>query len=341
MPLNIKGPGVGKDVQIKPINFRHLLLLIALMCTMFLSSGQDFVRWIESRYTVTFPEVLPTNYSDLTSISRELSNLLTRYFKNEYAAGFYRKHSPRQLQAIAYFKAQHRQINDTALALASLLTGFYTHYSDKYDLAGPCKLSILEAIDCQLMLDALVDERRDLIKSLLCLSFKISNPQYLDQKLQQIVFQEEETREVYYDAYTAFHLALRYFSGIVPGNVARSEIDTVFFSYPFSLTQWIEMRDDLRKIEYLNTALKTDIVPARFPLLIHPAVRMTKSPTPVEKKMPQPSSTSHSTRYIVRRGDTLTAIARRFGTTVEALKYANQLKTDRITEGQSLVIPQR
>ncbi|RCX03968.1 LysM domain-containing protein [Schleiferia thermophila] len=341
MPLNTKGPGIAKDPGSKRIGLSQILFLPILMSAMFTGSGQDFSRWIEARYAVVYSDVLPTNYAELTAISRELTGLLTRYYKNEYAAGFYRKHSPRQVQAIAFFKAQHRQINDTALALASLLTGFYTHYLDKYDLAGPCKLSILEAIDCQLMLDALVDERRDLIKSLLCLSFKISNPQYLDQKLQQIVFQEEETREVHYDAYTAFQLALRYFSGIEPGAVAKSEVDTVVFPYAFSLEQWIESREELRKTEFLNTSLKTDIVPARFPLLVHLAVHLTKSPTPVEKKMPQPSSTTHSTRYIVRRGDTLTAIARKFGTTVEALKYANQLKSDRITEGQSLVIPQR
>lgn len=43
--------------------------------------------------------------------------------------------------------------------------------------------------------------------------------------------------------------------------------------------------------------------------------------------------------YVVQSGDNLTKIARRFGTTVQALREANQLRTDRIRVGDKLRIP--
>lgn len=43
--------------------------------------------------------------------------------------------------------------------------------------------------------------------------------------------------------------------------------------------------------------------------------------------------------YTVRKGDTLSAIAKRYGTTVAALKRANGLKSDLILVGQRLILP--
>jgi len=43
--------------------------------------------------------------------------------------------------------------------------------------------------------------------------------------------------------------------------------------------------------------------------------------------------------YIVRRGDTLSGIARRFGTTIKAIMSANRLTSTRIYVGQRLIIP--
>lgn len=69
--------------------------------------------------------------------------------------------------------------------------------------------------------------------------------------------------------------------------------------------------------------------PALVPVLpaaAEPAVAATK---------PAPAKT-----YVVRPGDTLTAIAKRFGVTVAALAAANRLKNpDRVLAGQRLVIP--
>ncbi|MCL6431946.1 MAG: LysM peptidoglycan-binding domain-containing protein [Anaerolineae bacterium] len=43
--------------------------------------------------------------------------------------------------------------------------------------------------------------------------------------------------------------------------------------------------------------------------------------------------------YVVAAGDTLSAIAERYGTTVEALMAANALETTDIYAGQELIIP--
>lgn len=54
---------------------------------------------------------------------------------------------------------------------------------------------------------------------------------------------------------------------------------------------------------------------------------------------PEPTPTPETTIYVVQRGDTLFSIARRFGSTVEAVKAANNLMSNNITPGQQLVIP--
>lgn len=51
------------------------------------------------------------------------------------------------------------------------------------------------------------------------------------------------------------------------------------------------------------------------------------------------SSSGSTTTYKVRSGDTLGAIASRYGTTVSAIKRASGLKSDRLSVGQRLTIP--
>ena len=51
------------------------------------------------------------------------------------------------------------------------------------------------------------------------------------------------------------------------------------------------------------------------------------------------SSSGGTTTYKVRSGDTLGAIAARYGTTVNAIKRASGLKSDRLSVGQRLTIP--
>lgn len=68
----------------------------------------------------------------------------------------------------------------------------------------------------------------------------------------------------------------------------------------------------------------------------------TPTVTPTLAVSPTPTSTPVPTEgftYIVRWGDTLFSIARRFGTTVDAIKAANGLTSDLIIVGQELTIP--
>lgn len=54
---------------------------------------------------------------------------------------------------------------------------------------------------------------------------------------------------------------------------------------------------------------------------------------------PTPTVMPTAVIYIVQRGDTLYAIARRYGSTVDALKSANGLTSNNISPGQQLIIP--
>jgi len=62
-------------------------------------------------------------------------------------------------------------------------------------------------------------------------------------------------------------------------------------------------------------------------------------PAPAPAVAPAPSSPSGETVYVVKSGDTLTKIADRFGTSVKAIRTANNLQTTVIRVGQKLVIP--
>lgn len=63
------------------------------------------------------------------------------------------------------------------------------------------------------------------------------------------------------------------------------------------------------------------------------------SKTTAGKKATASTRTSSSSRYSVRSGDSLNAIAKRYGTTASALQRANGLKGTMIHPGQSLVVP--
>lgn len=54
---------------------------------------------------------------------------------------------------------------------------------------------------------------------------------------------------------------------------------------------------------------------------------------------PTPTATPETVVYVVQRGDTLYSIARRYGSTVEAVKAANGLASNHISPGQQLIIP--
>lgn len=67
--------------------------------------------------------------------------------------------------------------------------------------------------------------------------------------------------------------------------------------------------------------------------------KKSTSSSSTAKKSSSTAKKSTSSRYTVVKGDTLSAIARKKGTTVAKLKSANALKSDLIRIGQSLKIP--
>ncbi|MEN3003958.1 LysM peptidoglycan-binding domain-containing protein [Dehalobacterium formicoaceticum] len=78
------------------------------------------------------------------------------------------------------------------------------------------------------------------------------------------------------------------------------------------------------------------------PDMIAPGQRLRiPQPTPTPSPTPTPTPTPRPPRtYIVRSGDTLYAIALRFGTTVDAIVDLNNIEDpDMIAPGQSLLIP--
>jgi LysM repeat protein len=83
--------------------------------------------------------------------------------------------------------------------------------------------------------------------------------------------------------------------------------------------------------------------PTETPLSAPAEPTMAPSPTPVQVEptaTPPPPAVTSGCYYIVRRGDTLFSIARRFGTTIGAIAQANGLSNPRyIRAGQRLVIP--
>jgi|SRR5580658_9939854 5'-nucleotidase/UDP-sugar diphosphatase len=71
-----------------------------------------------------------------------------------------------------------------------------------------------------------------------------------------------------------------------------------------------------------------------LPLQPCPVAMVPKTATPVASQ-----KTTGGTVYLVKSGDTLTRIAKVHGTTIAALKSANQLTSDRINVGEKLTIP--
>jgi LysM repeat protein len=54
---------------------------------------------------------------------------------------------------------------------------------------------------------------------------------------------------------------------------------------------------------------------------------------------PGPATAAASTRHTVAKGDTLGAIARRYGSSTAAIKQANGMTSDTVVLGKTLVIP--
>jgi LysM repeat protein len=78
------------------------------------------------------------------------------------------------------------------------------------------------------------------------------------------------------------------------------------------------------------------------PLQPCPVAMVPKTATPVAPPHTTGGAVYHTTSatvYLVKSGDTLSHIAKTCGTTVKAIKLANNLDTDRIVVGEKLKIP--
>lgn len=75
---------------------------------------------------------------------------------------------------------------------------------------------------------------------------------------------------------------------------------------------------------------------AQKPEARKPAPTAKPAAKPAAKK---PAAKKKSTVHTVRAGDSLNSLSRRYGVPVQALKKANNLKSDRIIDGRKLVIP--
>lgn len=62
-------------------------------------------------------------------------------------------------------------------------------------------------------------------------------------------------------------------------------------------------------------------------------------PKPVAKPKPKPKPTPAVARHTVKRGDTLSAIARRYGSTISKIQRANGISGSIIRIGQTLKVP--
>ena len=81
---------------------------------------------------------------------------------------------------------------------------------------------------------------------------------------------------------------------------------------------------------------RTTSKPAVTPSKPKPTVaKVTPKPKPKPKPKPQP------TRYVVKKGDTLSAIAKRYGSSVATIQRANGISGSLIRPGQKLLVPKR
>ena len=62
---------------------------------------------------------------------------------------------------------------------------------------------------------------------------------------------------------------------------------------------------------------------------------------PTAKNTAKTATKTRSTSHIVKRGDSLSSLSKRYGVTIQALKKANGLKSNMIRDGRKLVIPRK
>lgn len=86
-------------------------------------------------------------------------------------------------------------------------------------------------------------------------------------------------------------------------------------------------------------ATPTPVPPTPTFTPVPPEPTPTPTGTATPEPVPTPTAGPTPVAYIVRWGDTLSALAGRYGVTVQAIKDLNHLTSDRIHVGQRLLIP--
>jgi len=94
----------------------------------------------------------------------------------------------------------------------------------------------------------------------------------------------------------------------------------------------------IKDIEAANPNIAPTKLKVGMKLQIPPTSGGTASPGGVSSEAP---TAEGGDTYTVKSGDSLTKIAHANGTTVKALRAANDLKTDKIKVGQKLKLPSR
>lgn len=319
----------------------NILFSVIFLCVFsFKSTPQDLYKWVEIRFSIEPPSKVPEYYNDLSNFVKEIYPYV-KALKNEHSLNFLRKHSLRQVIGISYFKALHPDISDSVLALSALLTGLQETYLDKMDQAGAASLSVFQAFSCGLRIDNFIDERFNIYESLKCMQHWMRRTKW---DIISLVKQGglESSLTAWRQTYS---LMYSYFKTITPAEVFDLKKTYAVQTHEFDvlLSQWIISKNDIRQCQALNPALRTEVIPENYPVKIPMDVEGFNEPKSwiaSEGNHHQNEEKNRSkTLYTVKRGDTLTAIARRFGTTVQAIKAENHLKSDNITPGLRLVIP--
>ena len=124
------------------------------------------------------------------------------------------------------------------------------------------------------------------------------------------------------------------------------EFDAVMISHGISLRKLArEMNIPLQTLKDLNPAVKTDYLPlyrTGFDFVRVPKTLRVKAIASLPKAKTKLRYISSSFTYKVSHGDTLSGLARRFGTTVSQLKRLNKISSNNfIRLGQKLKIPEK
>ena len=89
------------------------------------------------------------------------------------------------------------------------------------------------------------------------------------------------------------------------------------------------------QLKELNNLTDNNIMVGQSIVVPGDGEQATEKPAKAERAKPR------TTTHTVRSGETLGAIAEKYGTTVSAIKRASGIKSDRISIGQKLTIPKR